>query len=79
MALLVCDRWGRHDSSAEESIDDGTEVKQVFPRAHEWGIGPGTRGGVKVGPFRGNQGFTPVRQDENEIQLSLPLGAPENG
>jgi hypothetical protein len=30
MALLVYDGWGRHDSSAEESIDEGTEVKQVF-------------------------------------------------
>jgi hypothetical protein len=61
MALLVCDGWGRHDGSAEESIDDGTKVKQVFQRAHERVIAHGTRGGVKVGPGRRNQGFTPVR------------------
>jgi hypothetical protein len=61
MALLVCDGWGRHDSSAEESIDEGTEVKQVFQRTHEKVIAQGRRGGVKVGPRRGNQRFTPVR------------------
>jgi len=61
MALLVCDGWGRHDSSAEESIDEGTEPKQVFQRADESVIAPWRRGGVKVGPGRGNQGSTPVR------------------
>jgi hypothetical protein len=30
MALLVYDGYGQHDGSAEESIDDGAEVKQVF-------------------------------------------------
>jgi hypothetical protein len=61
MALLVCDGWGRHDGSAEESIDEGTEVKQVFQRTHEKVIAHGRRSGVKVSPCRGNQGFTPVR------------------
>jgi hypothetical protein len=44
MALLVGDGWGRHDSSAEESIDEGTEVKQVFQRAHQRVIAHGRRG-----------------------------------
>src|SRR5436309_1837096 len=32
MALLVCDGYGRHDGSAEESIDEGAETS--------WACGP---------------------------------------
>ena len=58
---------GDWSEAAEESIDDGTCVKQMFERA-ECGRGRSRErvwGRGQIGPIGGNQRFTAVRQDQN--------------
>jgi hypothetical protein len=67
--------------AAEESIYDGTCMKQVFQRAKHCGlIRSDSRlyGGRKVRPVGRDERFSAVRQDQNEMQSAVPMDSPKN-
>ncbi len=82
---LLCG-WGvavlavGRSEAAKESIHDGAGVKQVFERAEgcrrrcREGLGRGDQ----IGPIGGDQGFTAIRQDQNELQSAMPMDIPKN-
>jgi len=82
---LLCD-WGvavlavGRSEAAKESIHDGAGVKQVFERAE--GCRRRCRGGLgrggQIGPIGGDQRFTAIRQDQNEMQSAMTMDIPKN-
>jgi len=84
-SALLCG-WGvsvlavGRSEAAKESIHDGAGVKQVFERAEgcrrrcREGLGRGDQ----IGPIGGDQGFTAIRQDQNELQSAMPMDVPKN-
>jgi hypothetical protein len=78
MALLVLRRYQRRIShAAQESIDELTETKQILARADPFAIRWIGRS-VKVRPIGGDQRFTSVRQNENELQAAGHARVPED-
>jgi len=61
----------RYSEAAEESVYDGTCMKQVFERAERCGMRRERvlrRSGCKIRPLRRDERFTPVGQDQDELQ-----------
>jgi hypothetical protein len=70
MALLGCPRCYRQSGSAvQERIDEVTKAQQVIHRA-ELRILWLARSSLEVRPIRGDQRFTSVRQNENELRTA---------
>jgi hypothetical protein len=65
---------------AKESIHDGAGVKQVFERAEgcRRRCGEGLGRGGQIGPIGGDQRFTAIRQDQNQMQSAMPMDVPKN-
>jgi hypothetical protein len=84
-SALLCG-WGvavlavGRSEAAKESIHDGAGVKQVFERAEgchrRCGEGLGRRG--QIGPIGGDQRFTAIRQNQNQMQSAMPMDVPKN-
>jgi hypothetical protein len=70
---------GSWSEAAEESVDHGAGVKQVFERAEgrrrECREGLCRRG--QIGPIGRNQRFTAVRQDEHEQPSTFAVQRPQ--
>ena len=69
---------GSWSEAAEESVDHGAGVKQVFERAegrHNGREGLCRRG--QIGPIGRNQRFTAVRQDEHEQPSTFAVQGPQ--
>jgi hypothetical protein len=69
--------------AAEESVYDGTRVKQVFQRAESCGrlcratlLRLCSRG--KICPVRRDQRFTAIGQDQNEMQSTFTMYGPKD-
>ena len=70
--------------AAEESIYDGSCVKQVFLRAKRCGLirsdaNVRLRGGRNVRPVGRDERLTAVGQDQKEMQSAVPMDGPKNG
>jgi hypothetical protein len=71
MALLGCPRCYRPSGSVlQERIDKPTKAQQVIQRADELRILWLAGGRLEVRPIGGNQRFTSVRQNENELRAT---------
>jgi hypothetical protein len=69
---------GSWSEAAEESVDHGADVKQVFERAegrHNSREGLCRRG--QIGPIGRNQRFTAVRQNEHEQPSAFAVQGPQ--
>jgi hypothetical protein len=71
MALLVCTRCYWHiGSAAQEGIDEIAKTQQLIQRTDERRILWRGGSGLEVRPIGGDQRFTPVRQNEDELQAA---------
>src|SRR5258706_8949266 len=75
MALLTCPRYYRQvGGAAQESVDQAAKTQQVIERADErnrlWRAGDG----LVVRPVGGDQRFTAVWQNKNELQAIRHAG-----
>ncbi len=83
-ALLRCREVvvlaGCGSEAAEESVDHGAGVKQVFERAqgHRRRCREGLCRQGQIGPRGRDQRFTAVRQDEEEQRLTFAMQGPQN-
>ena len=67
------------DRTAQESIHQAAEAKQVLQRADEVKILWRACGdNLEVCPFGGDQRLASVRQNENELQAALHVCVPED-
>ena len=79
MALLVFRRYhGRTGNAAEESIDETAELKQVVQRAGQFRTRWSGCGRIKIGPCGRDQRLAPIRQNENELQVTTHVRVPED-
>jgi hypothetical protein len=79
MALLTCPRYYRQvGGAAQESIDQAAKTQQVIKGAEErnrlWRAGDG----LVVRPVGGDQRFTAVWQNKNELQAIRHAGLTED-
>ena len=75
--VVLASSWSE---AAEESVDHGACVKQVFERAqgHRRRYREGLCRGGQIGPIARDQRFTAVRQDEQKKPLTFAMHRPEN-
>jgi hypothetical protein len=79
MALLVCTRcYWCIGSAAQESIDETAKTHQIIQRTDERRILWRGGTGLEVRPVGGDQRFTSVRQNEDELQAARHARLAEN-
>lgn len=72
------DRWVDGDSAVEESICESTQSKQVLLGSKWMTLSRADCRGMKICPISRDQRATPIWQDEDKIQTTLPTCMAEN-
>jgi hypothetical protein len=79
MALLARSRsYWQASEAAQESIGQVAQPQEILERTDELRTLRCAGGILKVGPVRGDQRLTAVRQNEHELQAVWHAGLPKN-